>query len=80
MTPGELLEVARGLRKLGAAGFTYKSCQVTFFEPLPVELQEHEEKQRVDGFEESDDEDEDKAKKLARLRKAQAEADLYGSA
>lgn len=80
VTPGELLEVARGLRALGVAGFSFRGCEVTFYEPLPLELQQIETKQRATEFEETDDEEEETPdKKLERLRKMQADADLYGA-
>jgi hypothetical protein len=75
VTVGEFLEVARGMRKLGAAGFSFRGCEATFYD-MPVEA-------FVDKEPEADDDDdaeaEDKAKRLARVRKAQLDADLYGS-
>jgi hypothetical protein len=76
VTPGDLLEVARGLRKLGVAGFSFRGCTVTFYDPLPLELQETS---TAAPQEKVDEEEEPQDKKLARLRKEQADADLYGS-
>jgi hypothetical protein len=71
VTPSEFIEVAKAMRKLGVAGFSFRGCEATFYaEAIPAQLEGDEE----------GDEDEDKAKRLARLRKAQLDADFYGSA
>jgi hypothetical protein len=77
---GEVLTLASGLRALGAAGFKWGDFEMTFYEPLPLEMQRHEVKQRAEGFESSEDDEEESAEdRLKRLRKAQADADLFGS-
>jgi hypothetical protein len=73
VTPGEILEVARGMRKLGVAGFRFRDCEVTFFDQLPVEVA-----MAQDDDDEADEED--RAKRLARARKALLDADIHGSA
>jgi hypothetical protein len=75
-----MLTVAAGLRKLGAAGFKIGDFECTFYEPLPLEMQVTESKQRVEGFIESDDEEETQEQRLKRIRKAQLDADIHGSA
>lgn len=70
------------MRRIGAAGFKLGELEVTFFEPLPLELQVHEEKQRAEGFEETEDDGatETRAQRLERIRKKQLDADIHGSA
>lgn len=68
VTVGELASVAKELRAIGVATFSYKGCEVAFFPPdVAPPLG-------------PDDEDaESKAKRLARIRREQADSDLYGS-
>jgi hypothetical protein len=62
------------MRRIGAAHFSYRGCEVTFFaEDLPSEAPQ------VVG-DEDDDEDEDRAKRLAQVRKRLLDADIHGSA
>lgn len=74
VTPGELIEVTTGLRKLGVAGFKYRGCEVTFFEALPLEMQVAAEDDDEDA------EDETSAERLKRVRKQMLDADIHGSA
>lgn len=77
-TPGELLELTAGLRKLGAAGFRYGEFEVTFYEPLPLEMQDDI---KNDGITRHDDDEEDEtpAERVKRLRRQQLDADIHGS-
>lgn len=75
VTPGELIEVAAGLRRLGASGFNYRGCEVMFFEPLPLEFQS-----TTGEEEEEEDDEEPKAKRLDRARRLLLDADIHGSA
>lgn len=75
-TLGELKEFATFIRNLGAAGFKLGDCEVQFFEPLAPEVIVREEKQRVEGFAET----EDPQARLLRARRAQLDADIHGSA
>ena len=68
VTVGELVAVATQLRALGAATFRYKDCEVAFFPP-----------DVVPPVSPGDEDAESKTKRLARLRKEQADVDLYGS-
>jgi hypothetical protein len=67
VTPGELIEVTQGLRKLGVAGFSYRGCEVTFYEPLPLEMQ-------------ADSEEPEDTERLKRVRRQMLDADIHGSA
>lgn len=80
-TPGEIADLARALRAIGVAGFKYGEFECSFFEPLPLEMQETEAKQRVEGFAETDDDEpkETAKQKLARLRKEMADEDTFGA-
>ncbi len=70
VTPGELAEVTAAMRKHGVAGFSYRGCEVTFFEQLPLELQDNDD---------DEEEAEDRTKRVARARKAMLDEDMHGA-
>jgi hypothetical protein len=78
VTPGDLIEVTRELRKLGVAGFSFRGCEVTFYEPLPIEMQTAA--KDADDDDDDDEEDETPADRVKRIRKQMLDADIHGSA
>ncbi len=62
------------MRKLGVAGFRFRDCEVTFYDPLPPEVQS-----ALDGDDEEDKVKETKAERVARARKMLLDNDIHGS-